>query len=117
MWEETCRLVASNSVVVRSPPTRTMPEPRAAASHYPRLENGSSSHGTAEMSPEERDAVMSLRADWKFFALLSFSHTFGAVLKLPKLTADELGEPRVPVTLGRPSSRRRSNPGPAAVRP
>ena len=70
------------------------PESRARTNTtrgYPRLENGSSSYGTGDMTPETRDAVMSMRSDWKFYATVSFCHTFRAVLKLPKFTADQLG--------------------------
>lgn len=43
------------------------------------------------MDPETRDAVMAMRGDWKFYATVSFCHTFRALLKLPKFTADQLG--------------------------
>ena len=34
---------------------------------------------------------MSMRGDWKFYATVSFCHTFRSLLKLPKFTADQLG--------------------------
>lgn len=67
------------------------PDARARTSHYPHLDNGSSTHGTSDMDPETRDAVMAMRGDWKFYATVSFCHTFRALLKLPKFTADQLG--------------------------
>jgi hypothetical protein len=34
---------------------------------------------------------MAMRSDWKFYAFLSFVHTFKTVLKLPKVTGDQIG--------------------------
>lgn len=73
----------------------TMADSRRAstsASHYPRLDNGSSTHGVSEMDPETRDAVLAMRSEWKMYATIAFCHTFRALLKLPRFTGDQLGE-------------------------
>jgi len=63
----------------------------AGTSCYPRLEHGSSTHGLSHLGAPARDAVMAMRSDWKFYAFLSFVHTFKTVLKLPKVTGDQIG--------------------------
>ena len=55
-----------------------------------RSENGCSTHGLDDASPETRAATLAMRADWKFFAVHSFCHTFRAVLRLPEFTSEEL---------------------------
>ena len=78
---------------------RPPPPPRPAgdmgrgdstARGYLTLAKGSSTFGLDDCDVETRDATLSLRRDWKFYALVSFCHTFRAVMRLPEFTSDQL---------------------------
>ena len=62
----------------------------STARGYLTLAKGSSTFGLDDCDVETRDATLSLRRDWKFYALVSFCHTFRAVMRLPEFTSDQL---------------------------